>query len=364
MLTVILSRAPVLTVPLLSTYGTTTLLSRDGEEVKVPLAPLLGASPLVRSMVAESHLHPGTHGPLVLSFTVPADVLVSVGDMLGTGVSNVVEENIKEVVQVLNSLRVEANLSQIRINNEYEYVPTNEEDIKQEDVVFEPANDKATSIGGNVYLATDNSLNVATNVEDIIIDTVLDPASVEESSSDSDNDEAMDYSLKECYVNIEKVAVCSPHQSCHSTVEKPYKCSICSYSCSSPSKLKRHRRTHFGQKPFTCKICNLSFSQNCNLRTHERIHTGEKPFTCKICNLSFSQKIILRHHERIHTGEKPYKCKICSFSCITSSDLKLHVRIHTGERPYTCKICNSSFSRSSTLRNHLRIHTGEKNRGV
>ena len=81
MLTVILSRAPVLTVPLLSTYGTTTLLSRDGEEVKVPLAPLLGASPLVRSMVAESHLHPGTHGPLVLSFTVPADVLVSVGDI-------------------------------------------------------------------------------------------------------------------------------------------------------------------------------------------------------------------------------------------------------------------------------------------
>ena len=186
-----LTRDQTLTIPMSSTYGTATLLSRDGEEVKVPLAPLLGASPLVRYMVAESRLHPGTHGPLVLSFTVPPDVLVSVGDMLGTGVSNVVEENIEEVVQVLNSLGVKANLSQIRINNEYKYVPTNEEDIKQKDVVFEPANDKATSIGGNVYLAKDNSLNVATNEEDIIIDTVLDPASVEESSSNSDNDEAI-----------------------------------------------------------------------------------------------------------------------------------------------------------------------------
>jgi len=337
MLTYILSRDQVLTVPLLSTYGTATLLSRDGDEVKVPLAPLLGASRLVRSIVAESHLHPGTHGPLVLSFTVPADVLASVGDMLGTGVSNVVKENIEEVVQVLNSLRVVSNLSQIRINNEYEYVPTNEEDIKQEDVVFEPANDKATSIGGNVYLAMDNSLNVAINEEDIIIDTELDRASVEESSSDSDNDEAMDYPLKECYVNIEKVAVCSP---------------------------QKHNKTHIDPKPFTCEICNLSFSEKGSLRRHERIHTGERPFTCKICNLSFSVSTNLKRHISIHTGEKPLKCKICNYSCITSDKLKSHVRIHTGEKPYTCKICNSSFNSSSTLRNHLRIHTGEKNRGV
>ena len=61
---VILSRNQALTVPLLSTHGTATLLSRDGEEVKVPLAPLLGASILVRSMVTEAHLHPGIHGPL------------------------------------------------------------------------------------------------------------------------------------------------------------------------------------------------------------------------------------------------------------------------------------------------------------
>ena len=64
-------------VPLLSTYGKAALISRDGEEVKVPLAHLLGASPLVRSIVAESYLHPGIHGPLVLSFPVATDILGS-----------------------------------------------------------------------------------------------------------------------------------------------------------------------------------------------------------------------------------------------------------------------------------------------
>merc|ERR1719153_1198779 len=96
-----LSRDQALTFRLLSTCGTVSLLSRNGEEVKVPLAPLLGGSSLVRSMVAESRLHPGLHGPLIFSFTVAADVLVSIGDILGMGECNVKEENVEEVKQVL-----------------------------------------------------------------------------------------------------------------------------------------------------------------------------------------------------------------------------------------------------------------------
>ena len=61
---VTLSRDQALTVQLLSTYGTASLLGKDGREVQVPLAPLLGASSLLRSIVAESHLHPGSMGLL------------------------------------------------------------------------------------------------------------------------------------------------------------------------------------------------------------------------------------------------------------------------------------------------------------
>ena len=112
-----LSRDKALTVPLLSTYGTAAVLSRDGGEVRVPLAPLLGASTLLRSIVEEANLHPCIHGPLILSFEVAHDVLVSVGHILGVGEANVNEGNIIEVKKVLNSLGVEANLSQSRINN-------------------------------------------------------------------------------------------------------------------------------------------------------------------------------------------------------------------------------------------------------
>ena len=66
-----LTRDQALTIPLLSTYGTASLLGRDNREVKVPLVPLLVASTLLRSMVSElPHFHPGMHGHLILSFEI------------------------------------------------------------------------------------------------------------------------------------------------------------------------------------------------------------------------------------------------------------------------------------------------------
>jgi len=318
-------RNQILTAPLLSTYGTLTLLSRDGGEVMVPLAPLLGASSLLRSIVDESHLHPGVHGPLVLSITVAANVLESVRDIVGTGESNVMEENIEEVMQVLISLGVEANLSKSGMSNEYyEYAATNEEDIK--------------------------------------LEIVLEPASDDEISNEGDVNEAMDNSLKVSSVNTEKLAVHDPNQSCrNNTVVKPYKCTICSYSCTRPNHLKTHNRIHTGERPFTCKICNLSFARRSNFSSHGRIHTvGEKPLKCKTCSFSCFTSSRLKIHTRIHTGEKPYKCKICSYSSTQSYNLKIHSRIHTGEKPHTCKICSHSFTNPGDLRTHSKIHTGEK----
>ena len=101
-MTVSLTRNQALTVPLLTTYGTALLLSRDGQEVKVPLAPLLAASHLVRSMVTETpHLHPGIHGPLILSFEVASDILVGAGEILATGESNLKEEDIIPLAPLL-----------------------------------------------------------------------------------------------------------------------------------------------------------------------------------------------------------------------------------------------------------------------
>ena len=78
----------------------------------------------------------------------------------------------------------------------------------------------------------------------------------------------------------------------------------------------------------------------------------EKPFKCNICDYSCSTSSYLNKHIKTHTKERPHKCIVCEFCCTSASDLKRHNRTHTGEKPYTCEICNKSFSLSSHLRRH------------
>jgi len=369
---VILSRDHAITVPLLSTYGTASLLSKDGEEVKVPLALLLGASTMVRSIVAESHLHPGVHGPLVLSFTVAGDVLARVGELLGVGESNVKEKNIDEVAQVLDLLGVAANLSQCRKNIEYDHIATNDEDIttNEKDIA---TNEK--DIATNKEDIATYEEETVTSVEDIAInedhiklEIVFEPISeVETCLREDDFDKATDNSLKEKNVDIEKI-VERPDERYRPNKKVATKtvniCNVCEYSAKFASQLEVHMRRHTGEKPFKCTICTFSSYNAYGLKRHIRIHTGEKPYTCRICDSSYSQSSQLRTHSRVHSGEKPFKCKICPYSSSYPNNLKLHNRIHTGEKPYTCQICNKSFSKSLYLRNHGKIHTREKNHCV
>jgi len=393
---VILSRDHALTVPLLSTHGTATLLSKDNHEVKVPLAPLLGASTLVRSIVAESRLNPGIHGPLVLSVAVAGDVLGSVADMLGVGESNVKEENIEKVKQVLDSLGVEANLSQIRKNIVYERTVTNEEDVELDRVRGLVSDEESDISEVDVTKAKDilvgvkskpsqsrNNIEYENHADDIKLEIVFEPVSDEKSElSDCDeeyytNREKIGERYDQCYRVNENVPdktrincnVCNYstmsashfkiHMSRH-TGEKPYKCPICNYSCSSGSDLKKHSRAHTGEKPYKCAICNYSFSTSSDLKRPSRTHTGEKPYKCTICNFCCSQVHDLRKHKMTHTGEKPFKCKICDYSCSRAANLKEHQRIHTGEKPHSCKICNKTFSHLGQLNNHGKSHTGKK----
>ena len=145
---VILSRDPALTVQLLSTYGTATLLGEDGRGVQVSLAHLLGASSLVRSIVDSSQLHPGVHGPLIISFDIAVDILAHVGEILGTGESKLKSGNIEDVVQVLEILGLEGSLSETRLNieNHEQQVAANEEGINLEEVI-ESIGDEDTESG-------------------------------------------------------------------------------------------------------------------------------------------------------------------------------------------------------------------------
>ena len=327
-MTVSLTRNQALTVPLLTTYGTALLLSRDGQEVKVPLAPLLAASHLVRSMVTETpHLHPGIHGPLILSFEVASDILVGAGEILATGESNLKEEDIEDVKQVLEMLRVEANLS-YDLKNEYcENVTANIEYVKLE-VVFESMSD------GENFLSDGEAIEAREKSQ----------------------------SRKECFVKIENLAYPDHDHSYRKSKELAgksiHKCNVCVYSARSAYNLKRHMMIHTGEKPYKCNICDFSCTTSKDLKVHNRIHSGEKPYKCTICDFSCSHGHRYRAHCRMHNGEKPYICKICGYANVYSSNLERHMLIHTGERPHKCMICDYAAKTSSDLKKHKLIHTG------
>merc|ERR1712179_847943 len=123
-------------------------MGKDNEKVQVPVAPLLSTSKLIRTMVAESHLHPAIHGPLTLSCDVSTKALVSVRDILGTGETRINNDNIEEIKQVMNMLGVDADLSQDSKNNEYfEHLSARDEGVKLE-IVFEMQDDNENCASG------------------------------------------------------------------------------------------------------------------------------------------------------------------------------------------------------------------------
>ncbi|XP_006883292.1 PREDICTED: zinc finger protein 770 [Elephantulus edwardii] len=56
-----------------------------------------------------------------------------------------------------------------------------------------------------------------------------------------------------------------------------YRCSVCSKSFRSPSKLERHYLIHAGQKPFECSVCGKTFRQAPHWKRHQLTHFKERP---------------------------------------------------------------------------------------
>ncbi|KAM6202513.1 zinc finger protein 770 [Rhynchocyon petersi] len=71
---------------------------------------------------------------------------------------------------------------------------------------------------------------------------------------------------------------------CYSSSGRPernggllYRCSVCSKSFRSPSKLERHYLIHAGQKPFECSVCGKTFRQAPHWKRHQHTHFKERP---------------------------------------------------------------------------------------
>ena len=94
------------------------------------------------------------------------------------------------------------------------------------------------------------------------------------------------------------------------------KCKYCSKVFSVTSNLNRHvRRVHEKpncavEKNVTCTKCQLSFRDNYQLRVHSRTHSREKPYSCSLCSFTAGRKgDVVRHMKRC-SGPK-YQCNNC-----------------------------------------------------
>ncbi|XP_035268993.1 zinc finger protein 648 [Anguilla anguilla] len=145
------------------------------------------------------------------------------------------------------------------------------------------------------------------------------------------------------------------------TVDRPYKCTHCSWAFKKLSNLLSHIDTHRGLKPHVCELCGKAYSHQGTLQQHKRLHTGERPYLCPFCNRTYIWSSDYRKHIRTHTGEKPYACGTCGKDFVRSSDLRKHERnIHTNDKPYPCPQCGKTFNKPLSLLRHQRTHLGEK----
>ena len=60
------------------------------------------------------------------------------------------------------------------------------------------------------------------------------------------------------------------------------------------------------------------------------------PLKCTVCDFTASSITALKRHIMRHTGDKPFTCTFCDYSCIQASDLRHHIR-----RKHTDQTLNS-----------------------
>ncbi|XP_008631446.2 PREDICTED: zinc finger protein 513 [Corvus brachyrhynchos] len=186
------------------------------------------------------------------------------------------------------------------------------------------------------------------------------------------------------------------------TGEKPYRCTCCSFACSSLGNLKRHERVHSQDKPFQCAACDYRCNQSRNLKRHmlsHRLPEGEGPhrrdkdpepllpelslhvgsgsgpflpgcarlrgeeaaalpellfpFTCRMCGL------VLDDGFAQDEGLAEQVCGRCSLA-VLGTEPGASPRKGAGDKGFACSLCPFVTHYPNHLARHMKTHSGEK----
>ena len=88
--------------------------------------------------------------------------------------------------------------------------------------------------------------------------------------------------------------------------EKPYKCSICEYSCKRKEQLQPHiSSVHKEKEPYEFTVLHSNYGLNGHVQT---IHESMKLFKCPFCSIKYPKQSKLKKHvNKVHEKEKALK---------------------------------------------------------
>ena len=88
--------------------------------------------------------------------------------------------------------------------------------------------------------------------------------------------------------------------------EKPYKCSICEYSCKRKDQLQPHiSSVHKEKEPYEFTVSHSNFGLNGHVQA---VHESMKLFKCPFCSVKYPKQSKLKKHvNKVHGKEKALK---------------------------------------------------------
>jgi len=303
-------RDPVwLDLPLGEVCGKVHLLSECGDQVSVPTAVLLAASPLLRSLVSD--IHPTVPSPLHLSLAVSTEVLRTVGEILYKGVTFVNDDRIwNDVNLVFKMMGLEASLAidKIEKTDVGQYITKNE------------LQSEAAKKWKDVVEESDSKIKLEVTVELENVKDFKDINLNENGASDitNKNEDGHVVTFNESGVDSERSIGKSVNhimrQNADHYLSKPRERKNASKDSS--IQVMHPRKMLKGRVLYKCDHCDYKTNNKGNLVRHTRKHTGEKPFKCGLCYYQSGQRVHMKTHMIKHSGEKPYSCEFCTFKLV------------------------------------------------
>ena len=163
------------------------------------------------------------------------------------------------------------------------------------------------------------------------------------------------YNCKECGASFGKHHLLTQHLYVHTGV-LPFNCSKCDKAFMTLAHRNRHEKVHDGYK---CTQCSETFETWSKLRVHVKT-AHPRIYKCSDCDKTFKMACRLKEHAAVHlTERRVFKCKECDRTFVRKSNLKTHVfSQHRDEKRFICEVesCGKGFAHKHSLKKHAVIH--------